>query len=555
MKNLYPLCAAVVLAIACACNKVPAAEPLVPSEATVNVIPYPNQISIYEGGFDMSGVSFSVEEALGDRSLKAVEDFAGRLSLVSGKESAVGDASHAAVRFEFDSGLGKEAYSISSRKKGVTVKASAFNGVFYAIQTIKQLLPAEIFGSTAAADSSWTIPQLDIEDAPRFAYRGLLLDCCRHFFPLEEVKKMIDMMSVEKMNCFQWHLNDDQGWRIEIKKYPRLTEFGSIRQGYYLFGEHDPEDTEIYGGFYTQEQIREVIEYAADRAVTVIPEIDMPGHMQAALASYPYLGCTGGPYEVKNTSGAGQYPLCVGRESTFQFVFDVLDEVMDLFPSEYIHVGGDECKKWNWEQCEKCQAVIAAQGFEDGKLYTAEEFLQSWFEQRVFQYLADHGRQGIGWEEIIQGNTITCNPIAVHWYYDIYIGRCANADYRIIRADNRTSYFDYYNSPDTEKEPLSIGSLVMLSDVYKDNPLVDLPANKRHLLFGVQCCLWSEFIDTGNYLEYMTEPRLAAKAEVAWTEQDNKDWNRFKEVISAHRAVFEQKDFNYCKVQWGIHGK
>jgi hexosaminidase len=266
---------------------------------------------------------------------------------------------------------------------------------------MKQMLPVEIYGS-AKAKGDWSLPFVSIMDSPRFAYRGLLLDCCRHFFPVEEVKKVLDLMAIHKMNRLHWHLTEDQGWRIEIKKYPKLTEIGAYRNGTQIFRRNET-DGKRYGGFYTQEQLRDVVAYAAERGITIIPEVDLPGHMVAALASYPELGCTGGPYEVMQRWGGMPDVLCVGKEETFTFLEDVLTEVMDIFPSEYINIGGDECPKIRWKECPRCQARIKKLGLKDTKEFSKEHYLQNYVTARIQKFINDHGRKIIGWDEILEG--------------------------------------------------------------------------------------------------------------------------------------------------------
>ncbi|MDE5955749.1 MAG: beta-N-acetylhexosaminidase, partial [Bacteroidales bacterium] len=316
----------------------------------VEVVPYPNEVSVKAGYFEVAGADFYCCEGLDALTSDAIKAFAVKLGAVTGEESAVKDGgSRDGFIFLKDASLPEEAYELRISKKAVEVKASSFNGFNYAIQTIKQMLPAEIFGNAEAADRDWTLPCAVIKDAPRFAYRGMMLDVARHFFSIEEVKRYLDVLEVHKMNRFHWHLTDDQGWRIEIKKYPRLTEVGSIRKGTVVKKNWDQYDGIPYGGFYTQDEIREVVRYAESKGITVVPEIDLPGHMLAALTAYPELGCTGGPYEVWGRWGVADDVLCVGKEETMKFLEGVLDEVAELFPSEYIHIGGDECPKVRWE--------------------------------------------------------------------------------------------------------------------------------------------------------------------------------------------------------------
>ena len=324
----------------------------VPTDA-ISVVPYPNSVEVKCGEFEIKGAAFNYEAALDQRSKNIVQGFAQQLSLVTGVESAVTEgATISGVNFVLSSTVPAEGYKISISKNGVKVEAADLNGFNYAIQTLKQMLPVEIYGKAVAADKSWSLQCCTIEDAPRFGYRGMHMDESRHFFGIDAVKRYLDIMEIHKLNTLHWHLTDDQGWRVEIKKYPKLTEVGSIRKKTvigHIYKSKDY-DTTPYGEgmWYSQEQIREIIEYAAAKGITIIPEIDLPGHMLAALAAYPELGCTGGPYDVWGDWGISDDVLCVGKEKTMQFLEDVLSEICDLFPSEYIHVGGDECPKVRW---------------------------------------------------------------------------------------------------------------------------------------------------------------------------------------------------------------
>ena len=318
------------------------------AEADLDIVPYPFSVESGRGVFEIAGADFYVDPSLGERTMKAVDDFRLLLSGASGDESLLSEGkSGASVVFLLDSTLGKEEYNLDVTQRKVVVKSSDLNGAVYAIETIKQLLPVEIYKNSPAENVSWIIPCVKIHDKPRFAYRGLHMDPSRHFFEVDEVKRYIDIIVLHKMNTLHWHLTDDQGWRIEIRKYPKLTEIGAYRDKTLIGHLNDDKgyDYTRYGGFYTQDDIREVVEYAASKGVTVIPEVDLPGHMLAALAAYPEYGCTGGPYEVWGRWGISEGVLCAGKEETFEFLEGVLTEVMELFPSEYIHIGGDESPK------------------------------------------------------------------------------------------------------------------------------------------------------------------------------------------------------------------
>ena len=375
---------------------------------SINVVPYPNEVEIKGGTFTAAGADFNYSPEFDQPAKDAINAFAQQLSLTSGKESRTseGTAGKGFV-FRYNAALPAEAYTLSISRKAAVAEASSLNGVIYAIQTIKQMLPVEIFGKEAAAGAVWTMPCAQINDAPRFGSRGLHMDVSRHFFDIDAVKRYIDIMEVHKLNTLHWHLTDDQGWRIEIKKYPKLTEVGSIRNKTiigHIRNSKDYDHTRYGEGmWYSQDQIREVIAYAASKGITVIPEIDLPGHMLAALTAYPELGCTGGPYEVWGDWGISDEVLCVGKESTMKFLEDVLAEVCELFPAEYVHIGGDECPKVRWEKCPHCQAKIKELGLKDDDKHKAEHYLQSYVTARMEKFLAGKGKKLIGWDEILEG--------------------------------------------------------------------------------------------------------------------------------------------------------
>ena len=364
----------------------------------ITVVPFPNDVEVLAGDFNAAGAAFHYSAEMDQQTVNLVEAFAAKLSLVTSKESEVAEGTgETGFVFAVNAELPEEAYTLSVDRKCVKVEASSLRGFNYAIQTIKQMLPVEIYAETPAS-ADWTIPCVKINDAPRFGYRGLHLDESRHFFGMEEVKRYLDIMEVHKLNTLHWHLTDDQGWRIEIKKYPRLTEVGSVRAGTCIKKDFTSHDGVPYGEgmWYTQDQIREIVAYAASKGIDVIPEIDLPGHMLGALAAYPELGCTGGPYDVWTRWGVSEDVLCAGNEKVYEFLEDVLSEVCELFPSEYIHIGGDECPKVSWEKCPKCQAKIKALGLKDKDGESAEHYLQSYVITRVEKFLNAKGRKIIG---------------------------------------------------------------------------------------------------------------------------------------------------------------
>ena len=520
---------------------------------TIEVIPYPNEVIICEGTFNAKGATFTIDPAMGQGAKMTVKSFAENLSLVGAKKCKVKEGkSQKGFVFTLDSSLATEAYSLEITPERVLVKASTDNGFRFAIQTLRQMLPVAIFGTKPAHEADWTLQCCKVNDAPRFGYRGLHLDVSRHFFPVEEVKKYLDILEMYKMNTFHWHLTDDQGWRIEIKKYPRLTEVGSMRNGTMVGHNWGEYDGIPYGGYYTQEQIREVVTYAAERGITVIPEIDLPGHMLAAITSYPELGCTGGPYEVWQRWGVSDDVLCVGKEETFTFLENVLDEVMDLFPSTYIHIGGDECPKTRWENCPACQAKIRELGLKDDESFKAEHYLQSYVMERIEKYLNSKGRKIIGWDEILEGK-LSPNATVMSWRGSQGGIAATKAGHDAIMTPNSHFYFDYCQGKDAANEPLSIGGYLPLEKVYSYEPFTqDMDETAREHILGVQANLWTEYIHTPEHLEYMLLPRAAALSEVQWTQPEGKNLQRFIGLIPRMTDIYDLMGYNYSRTAFEV---
>ena len=535
------------LALAASCTS------LDPKEYGIDVVPYPNEVSLKAGSYKVAGAVFHYDGNMDALSVQAVTDFADRLSRATGKQSLVSEGhSRTGINFVVDPALAPEEYSLVVNRKAVIIKASALNGFIYAIQTVKQMLPEEIFSDSLDQDEDWKLKCVVIKDAPRFAYRGMHLDVSRHFWSVDEVKRYLDVMQVHKLNRFHWHLTDDQGWRIEIKKYPRLTEKGAVRKET-LVGHLQPKDNVFDGTpygeglFYTQDQIREVVAYAAARGITVIPEIDLPGHMVAALACYPELGCTSGPYEVWPMWGVADDVLCPGNEKTFEFIENVLSEVADLFPSEYIHIGGDECPKVRWEKCPKCQARIKALGLEADERHSAEYFLQSYVTERVEAFLATRGKRIIGWDEILEGK-LAPDATVMSWRGISGGLEAARLGHDAIMTPNSYLYFDYYQSENQDAEPLAIGGYLPVSKVYSYEPFEEgMTEEEKSHIIGVQANLWTEYITTESQLEYMLLPRLAALSEVQWCQPQNKNWERFEDCVDDVCDIYDQMGYNYAR--------
>ena len=545
MKKFLSALFAIALAASC--------TGLYPKEYGIDVVPYPNEVSLKAGSYKVAGAVFHYDGNMDALSVQAVTDFAARLSKVTGKQSIVSEGqSRTGINFVVDPALDPEEYSLVVNRKAVIIKASALNGFIYAIQTVKQMLPEEIFSDSLDQDEDWKLKCVVIKDAPRFAYRGMHLDVSRHFWSVDEVKRYLDVMQVHKLNRFHWHLTDDQGWRIEIKKYPRLTEKGAVRKET-LVGHLQPKDNVFDGTpygeglFYTQDQIREVVAYAAARGITVIPAIDLPGHMVAALACYPELGCTSGPYEVWPMWGVADDVLCPGNEKTFEFIENVLSEVADLFPSEYIHIGGDECPKVRWEKCPKCQARIKALGLEADEKHSAEYFLQSYVTERVEAFLATRGKRIIGWDEILEGK-LAPDATVMSWRGISGGLEAARLGHDAIMTPNSYLYFDYYQSDNQDAEPLAIGGYLPVSKVYSYEPFEEgMTEEEKSHIIGVQANLWTEYITTESQLEYMLLPRLAALSEVQWCQPQNKNWERFEDCVDDVCDIYDQMGYNYAR--------
>jgi hexosaminidase len=456
-----------------------------------------------------------------------------------------------AILFKRSAGLAAEGYRLSAGPAQITLEASTPQGFFYAVQTLYQLLPPAIYGRRPAAGIRWTVPGVAIEDAPRFAWRGMLLDVSRHFFPKEFIKSLVDDLAMHKMNTFHWHLTDDQGWRIEIKKYPKLTEIGSWRvdrEDKPWNGREPQKDGEraAYGGFYTQDDIREIVEYAKSRFVTIVPEIEMPGHCLSALAAYPQLSCTGGPFTVPPGS---VWPIihvyCPGNDETFAFLEDVLTEVIALFPGETIHIGGDEVDKANWKICPKCQARMKAEGLK------TEEELQSWFIRRIEKFLNAQGKKLLGWDEILEGG-LAPNAAVMSWRGTEGGIAAARERHDVVMTPTSHCYFDYYQGrPDAE--PLAIGGFLPLSKVYSFEPTpAELgPDEARHIL-GAQANLWTEYVPTNFHAEYMAFPRLAAMAEVGWSAREARNWKDFTARMTAQYERYRRAGIHYARSAFNV---
>ncbi len=438
-----------------------------------------------------------------------------------------------------------EAYEINVTPKQICVNGADASGVFYAVQTLRKSLTLSP-SLRGVGGSKTAVPCATIRDWPNFAYRGMHLDPCRHFMDLDSVKIYLDMMALHNMNQFHFHLSEDQGWRIEIKKYPELTEIGAYRNGTVLGHNGNIYDTIRHGGFYTQDELRDLIQYAAERHINIIPEIDLPGHMQAALACYPQLGCTGGPYEVWRRWGVSEDVLCAGNEDAMLFVEDVLNEVMDVFPSPYIHIGGDECPKVRWEQCPKCQAKIKELGIKADEKFSAEDYLQSYVMNRMAKVVEARGRRVIGWDEILEGN-VSETAIIMSWRGTEGGIAAAQKGHDVIMAPCSHLYFDYYQSEDIASEPECIGGYLPVERVYEFQPLPEelTPEQQKHII-GVQANIWTEYIASFRHVQYMAMPRMDALTELQWNNPKERDFDAFVERCRKMVQLYDLYHYTYA---------
>ena len=425
-----------------------------------------------------------------------------------------------------------EGWRITVDKKGITIESSTEAGIFYGHQALRQVM----------ASKPDTLPFAVIESSPRFAYRGMHLDICRHYFPKEVVKQYIDMLALHGMNTFHWHLTDDQGWRIEIKKWPKLTEVGAWRQRTVIGRNMGLYDYTKHGGYYTQDDIREVVAYAAERHITIIPEIDMPGHMVAAVTAYPELGCTGGPYEVWPDWGVSEDILCGGNPKVYQFLTDVIDELTQLFPSAIIHLGGDEAPKVRWKQCPRCQQKIRDLGLKN------EDQLQGYMVREMKKVLAAKGRRVMGWDEIMYCD-VPHTAIIMNWRDWKGVDDPAKCGFDVVRTPNSTLYFDFYQIPSTEwTNTTLIGGYTPLKKVYDYEPAPDtLTDEERAHVIGVQANLWTEYIGAQDLIEYQVLPRMAALAEVQWVAPEQKDYDGFLKRLPRLITLYDQQGWKYCR--------
>lgn len=517
-------------------------------EASYNTVPLPSEISKTNSDAFKLNSSTKIVFPEGNDKMKRNAEFLSEYLMMSvgvkpDITSSIHDNNIILLSLDLDND-NEEAYRINVNENAISISGSSEAGVFYGIQTLRKATPV---GKYAVS-----YPAVTINDEPRFGYRGTMLDIARHFQSVEFVKKFIDMIALHNINRFHWHLTEDQGWRIEIKKYPRLTEVGSMRSETVIGQNTGEYDGIPHGGFYTQAEIKDIVNYAAERYITVIPEIDLPGHMLAALTAYPELGCTGGPYEVERTWGVFDDVLCPGKEHTFTFLEDVLTEVMELFPSKYIHIGGDECPKVLWEECPDCQNRIKELGLKDAE-HKKEFYLQSYVTARVEKFLNDHGRSIIGWDEILEGE-LAPNATVMSWRGMQGGIEAAKMNHDVIMTPTTYCYFDYYQTQFIDDEPFGIGGYVPVELVYSFEPAPDIltKEQKQHIL-GAQANLWTEYIKTSEHVEYMLLPRLAALSEVQWMQPDKKDYDEFLTRLPQLTLLYDKLNYNYATHVFDVH--
>lgn len=534
MKNYFStLCAGVALTFLASCGG--QQGEVKPYNEGINIIPMPQNLVQNQGVFKLSsGTSFG---ATTDEAKTVAEFFAAKMRNATGYNISVSDKGDITLTLDAALDVNDEGYTLDVTSEGVTVKAKTPQGLFYGMQSFMQLLPAEIESAEKASGIAWQAPAVSIKDEPRFGYRGVMLDVCRHFIPVEDIKKQIDVLSLFKINRLHWHLTEDQGWRIEIKKYPKLTEVGSKRI--------DGEGTE-YKGYYTQEEIKEVVKYAQDRFITIVPELEMPGHELAAIAAYPELSCKGEAITPRVIWGVEDIVMCPGKEDMFVFLEDVIKEMVELFPGTYFHVGGDECPKTSWKNCPTCQARIKKEGLKaDGK-HTAEERLQSYVITRMEGVLAKYGKKIIGWDEILEGG-LSPDATVMSWRGEEGGIASALQDHDVIMTPGGNGmYLDHYQG-DSKIEPVAIGGYTTLEKTYSYNPTPDtlVAMKKDHFVKGVQTNIWTEYLYNVDLVEYRMYPRVLALSEIGWTNVDRKNFDDFARRINNAYVRLDEHAINY----------
>ena len=511
-------------------------------KADYSVVPFPNSIKYQKGCFILDG-TVSINVATNNKDMLRNASFLQQfVKQQVGLQLAVNaPKAKKTIVLALDNKMTQdEGYKIVVSSKLVTISGKTPAGVFYGIQTLRKSLPTE-------NTSSVEMPAVVVTDAPRFQYRGAHVDVSRHFFSVSDLKSHIDMFALHNINRLHWHLTDDQGWRVEIKSLPRLTEVGSVRMETMIGNKFWDFDGRPYGGFFTQDEIREIVRYAKERYITIVPEIDLPGHMLAALTAYPNLGCTGGPYHVWTSWGVSRAVLCAGNDEVLTFLDTVLGEICDLFPSPLIHVGGDECPKDLWKECPKCQARIKALGLKGDDKHSAEQYLQSFITKHVETFLNARGRNIIGWDEILEGE-IAPNATVMSWRGEAGGIEAAQKGHDVIMTPTSHLYFDYYQMSDRDHQPLAFNGYVPMSKVYSFEPVPSvLTADQQKHIIGLQCNLWTEYVPDLKQAQYMYLPRMAALSEIQWSDKSVRDYNRFTSQLPHMMSLYDRLGYNHCK--------
>ena len=535
MKKHLIMCAAALLMLSFGNNSFAAEKTY---NKGINIIPNPESLVQKEGSFTMNKTTkFAV---LSPEAKTVATFFSARIARATGYNLAITSKNAAnCISLVIDKTLdvNDEGYTLDVTAKSVSIKAKTAQGLFYGMESFMQLLPAEIESPKLVANMLWKASCVTIKDQPRFGYRGMMIDPCRHFMTVSDIKKQLDVMALFKINRLHWHLTEDQGWRIEIKKYPKLTEIGSKR----IEG-----DGTVHSGFYTQEQIKDVVKYAADRYITIVPEIELPGHELAAIASYPELSCNGKQISPRIIWGVEDVVMCAGKEETFKFLEDVISEVVKLFPGEYFHIGGDECPKTSWKNCPLCQQRIKDEGLEAKDGHSAEERLQSYFVQRIEKVLTKYGKKMIGWDEILEGG-LAPSATVMSWRGETGGIAAANQNHDVIMTPGSGGlYLDHYQG-DYKIEPVGIGGYSTIEKTYSYDPVPKslVEAGKAQFIKGVQCNVWAEYLYGINVREYRTYPRLVALSEIAWSPLDRKDFKDFTRRLENASVRLDEHKIHY----------
>ncbi len=513
------------------------------AQQNLNIIPKPNSVEIKKGHFVLNKETVIVADENSFEAIFLKESIKSQtgLELKITNKFTNKNVIQLGIKIPDTTNFDREYYNLNIWKSKIHISAFSNKGVFYGIQTLLQMIPYSKSGEIR-------LNKVSISDQPKFQWRGIHLDVSRHFFPKDFIKKYIDYLAMYKMNTFHWHLTDDQGWRIEIKKYPKLTEVGAWRNGS-MIGHYTDQtfDNIRYGGFYTQEEIKEIVAYAKERHITIVPEIEMPGHALAALASYPEFSCTGGPFEVGKTWGVLEDVFCPKYE-TFTFLENILTEVIALFPSEYIHIGGDECPKVRWKSCPHCQKRIKDENLKD------EHELQSYFMQRIEKFVNSKGRKIIGWDEILEGG-LALNAAVMSWRGTEGGIAAAKQKHFVVMSPGSHCYFDHYQG-EPKNEPIAFGGYTNVEKVYSFNPIPkELSAEESKYILGAQANVWTEYINTPQHVEYMLFPRIAALSEVIWGTSNSKEYKEFEKRLISHFEIYDKKGINYSKAIFEVTSK